>query len=764
MKPVCQHLLKSYYTNQQLVHPTSSFEAVQSIWIAVRKLSENIAVLASESSYGLAKKNPVYRFHFDVFPFYSSDNDARIRYRESYNSLASFLHQRANHWLRKPTKTNEKYKSNLGLVCVKAVHGFMYSHVKSGFRLSKVERGLLPVKLSHVTTVSGEKLLSTGNMSFVKDLFIRDERGTETRGKHHKDFKGRIKRWFPMPFPPAVSVPTESYHFNRNGPFIANSEDDANEPSIFNFYTNEADNNNPEDATVTTIAAPPEWSLTGWEQRRKNVGRIESAVQVYHIQPWSNRCLSLSTLKLIHWHIVENEALASETKFIILMTLLLGLSDKALLDTHPMKLPTTVDDDDIDMEAIAANKTWLDVDLEILWSVSQQSSEATSGYYFVDDFHEVKLPPCICNVLRDIKHKLHPIGKADIKATNRFLKSLPSDGLMGISISRLSQTYRAFFINGAGLPNIYGDFIRGRQTANLLSQHAYLTVPEAYLIPEWHRMCAAFLQGISSYVSLPIILSNMHFKPMSLENISEYENTKFMGSALTPKISIIKNHLKNLYDKFPHSHEALIAADDKTWNCYMAYVYLFYALTTGQRPNRSPMPMQNLINTNLRIAYISDKNNRYYKEHRQIPLCPPLIKVLCTHQQISKQWLTRKRMQGYGIEGDLDSFFVADTKRKILLPVSPNKLDAMLDNPPPPYFSGISNGCRHLLLTTLNWLGTPQDHIDYISGHRHVGFEPTHICSPTSSKRIGEYLSQVIESSIVPLYNLKQPVWDNKHD
>ena len=762
MKFISEYLVCSYYTEHQLRTPSAIIDSQNSIWKAIEIVAINHSTFL-KTTMPVKSDNPIYAFHFDVSPYTPSNPDYKAANERAYSILAAYLHQRLLHWFNiieteKPIINHAQYKSHLGLAARKAVRGFSGDLTKTAFHFSRLERALLPVRLEHHITSVGTRLLSHGDPSYLKDLFTRNHRNQNKRDKDKRDFFGRKKRWLTTSFPPFASITEENYQISPTSPFKSEGNQDFVEDTIINYYNENEASDNPEDATHITITQPKEWTLTAWEQRRRNIGRIENSLQTHDVQPWSSRCISLNGLKLIYQHLTHNHHLNPKIKLIVLMSILSGISSLSLLNVGFMKLPSTQDDSDIDMDAIASDFLWFDVDLGIIWWVSPGSSDSGGSYYFVDNFHEIKLPQIICDTLKEIPGYERNIRVKDFTDTRKFLNRLGTDGLMNISISRLTHTFRAYFVNGAGFPAIYADFIVGRKSAHLLSQHSYITVPQKYLVTEWHKMCTSFLRSLSSSEPLQKVLFNMKYKSIGLKDVHHYETQRCVGSALTPKISTLRQHLAGLYNKFPHNADSLLSSNDQTWNFYMAYVYIFYALCSGQRPNHSPMPSQKMINNNIKIASVSDKNNKFYKENREIHLPSSLAVLLTRHKDISKKWLFKKRIQGYSIEGDTGSFFIANSESKSLLPISPNRLDTLLIDKPSDYFSGLSNGCRHLLLTILNWDGTPQEYSDSISGHRHVGFEPTHICSPISSTQIGRHLAELIESKVLSLFELKQPI------
>ena len=768
MQKTCGYLLSSFYEEHHDRTPTTTTETQRLIWEAVK--AESITNdLFLKKSMPTKSDNPIYTFHFEVCPSTPSNPEFKALNERTYRVLAAFLHKRMNHWFQnieqeRPGIDTKQYSSHLGLAARKSVRGFLGDTSKSGFHFTRLERALLPEILDESVTSIGKKLLATGDKSYLKDLFTRNHRRHEGRDFTEREFNNRIKRWLTEPYSPTISTIEQNYQVKPTSPFKLNTKTSNDEETTINFYTNNPSSKSVEETNKTTITIPPEWTQTGWEQKRRTVGIIENTVQAFSIQPWDSRCISLKGLRSIYHHLILNEQISPKIRFIILMSLFIGISRLSLINIGYMKVPRTIDDRGIDMEAVVSDRIWLDTDLNLIWWFSGGSSGRDAPYYQVEYFREIRLPNIISDTFNLIPDNERLIYKKDFTTTTKVLARIGTDGLTNITTPRLTLTFRAYFINGAGFPSIFADFIIGRKSSHLLSQHSYITTPLDYIIEEWHRMCSEFLTGLSSSEPLESTLTKMRHKPLKLSNIEKYENSVFIGSPLTPKTKTIQQHLRGLYIKFPHDAAGLLLSNDNTWNYYIAYLYTFFALCTGQRPNHSPMPLQKLINFPTKTAYVSDKNNRFYKEHREIFLAPSLIKLLKAHKGLSNSWVIKKRTQGYTLDGSLDSFLIADANLKKLIPVSPKKLDELLVDQPTTYFFGLANGCRHLLLSTLNWNGTPQEYIDFISGHRHVGFEPSHICSPISAKRVGIHLAEIIETKLIPLFDLKQPIKDSHNE
>jgi len=180
----------------------------------------------------------------------------------------------------------------------------------------------------------------------------------------------------------------------------------------------------------------------------------------------------------------------------------------------------------------------------------------------------------------------------DFKHAEQFLGEFGHDGLTKITLSRLSMSFYAYFVNGAGFPALYADYLSGTESFHLLSQHSYVTIETQHLNGEWLRMCEEFMSGIKNSQTVESTLSEMKFNALLNINDMLSEDSVFIGASRTPKVSSLQHHLNYLWDCFPHTTEEIIRADAHVWNHYMAYLYVFYAVCTAQRPLRDPCPRQ----------------------------------------------------------------------------------------------------------------------------------------------------------------------------
>jgi len=776
MEPVCLYLIQSYCDYNSNTMYDGLAKDVADAWNGIKALSEDSDVVLSDSIHGYMNTNSAYAFHFSVFPFEIASD--RKEFSKSYHALGAFLHRRLFYWrnkitIEKPDINMKGYISHLGLAARKLVQGSCFESTEAAFDIPLLGRSVIVKKTKESKNINGVALLSSGDSTYIKDLMIRDDRNYETRKKEpsEREYRGRTDRWIDWEMKPFKSskayLPDPSGY---GGPFYRDAAG-ATE-TRFQFFSTanihpeaEAYGEHPSDYIEDiAISMPPSWLSSPWEEKRRNQGQIESMVQALKVQPWDDRCVSFDGLKKILSAVEGDEGKWRRTvRPIVLLSLLVGMTPGTLMKMGCMCAPDSQKDEDIDAEAIADGDCWFDVRKGVMWKLSARPTMGDDERsYNIGLIERYELPQIILNQLAGFPAFIKRIFcKTDIKQAEMFLGSLGLDGLTKISISRLRLSFYAYFVNGAGFPTLLADYLSSTESFYLLSQHYYITIPAKHLTGEWLRMCELFLEGIRNRHDVAMTLSYMRYRHVLDGGNYPNESNDFIGAPDTPKISIFRNHLACLASNFPRDSDDLIRSSDYVWNTYMAYLYAFYAICTGQRPLRDPCPRQGLINSTLKTAHVSDKHNRVNLEFRDIPLCRSLVNAISFHQPMQQEWLGIKRMQGYQLMGAADAFLMADEKQRMLMPVSPNLLDLQLgDLFGSEYFSGLKNGCRHLLLSLLHWEGVHQEWIDYISGHRHAGTEPTHICSPSSSASIGERLSQIVENKVVGALGLRSPVCD----
>jgi len=774
MEPVCLYLIRSYYENNANEMHDDVSKAVHEAWNGIQALSEDSDVFLSDSVHGHMNTNPAYAYHFSVYPFQLSPD--RKEFSKSYRALGAFLHQRLFYWrnkitIEKPDINMKGYMSHLGLAARKVVQGSGFESTKAAFDIPLLNRSVIVKRTKESKNINGVALLSSGDSTYIKDLMIRDDRNHEKRKKEPREYRGRTDRWIDWEMEPFTSskayLPTPSGY---GGPFHRDIST-ATETS-FQFFSTanihpeaEAYGEHPSDYIEdVAISMPLSWLSSPWEEKRRNQGQIESMVQALKVQPWDDRCVSFDGLKKILSAVESDEGKWRQgVRLIVLFSLLVGITPGTLMKMGCMCVPDSQKDEDIDAEAIADGDCWIDIRHGVIWKLSARPTmSGDERSYNIGLIEKYELPQIILNQLAGFPAFIKRIFcKTDIKQAEMFLGSLGLDGLTKVSISRLRLSFYAYFVNGAGFPPLFADCLSSTESFYLLSQHSYITIPVEHLTVEWLRMCKLFLEGIRNRHDVARTLSYMRYRHVLAGGNFPNESNDFIGAPNTPRVSKFRDHLACLAASFPHESNDLIRSSDHVWNAYMGYLYAFYAICTGQRPLRDPCPRQGLINSTLKTAHVSDKHNKVNLEFRDIPLCSSLVNAISFHQPMQQEWLGLKRMQGYQLMGAADAFLMADEKQRMLMPVSPNLLDLQLgDRFGSGYFSGLKNGCRHLLLTLLHWEGVPQEWIDYISGHRHAGTEPTHICSPSSSAFIGERLAQIVENKVVGALGLRAPVCD----
>lgn len=772
MEPVCLYLVRGYFQYASKPMDELLIQNIHNIWSGIKALANENRSISSNSIHGRMNSNAIFAFHFSVFPFDSVEE--RKPFAKTYQSLAAFLHSRMFYWAEKiksekpDIKVND-YMGHLGLAARKIVQGSAFESTKVVFDIPPLTRGSIFKATKQSKNIYGKSLLSSGDPTYLKDLLIRDDRNYEKRSGNRRGYQGRTTRWVDFTVAP-VKTANSSYPATSGyaGPFI--EREHIEERIVCRLFPSP---NIPDEAQGIgeypcdytddfSISIPSSWLSSSWEMKRRTEGMIESMVQVLRVQPWDDRCVSFEGLQKVIRAVKSKEGLWRKgVRPIILFSLLAGIPEGALMKTGCMCVPDPKNDEGIDLEEVTDGDSWIDMRKGVIWRLSNRPSMGDDEEtYNIGIVEEYRLPPLVTRALLGFPDVMkHVFSKADFRQANQFLEELGLDGLSKISLARLRLSFFAYFVNGAGFPHLYADYLSGAESFYLLSQHSYVTIPIEHLVGEWHRMSDAFLNGVCDRHSVEKTLSDMRYQAVIKFSKLEEVRPDFIGARRTPAVDAINAHLKCLWDKFPHERCELIHSDIRSWNAYVAYLYVFYASCTGQRPLRDPCPRQGVINYKFGAAHVTDKHNRVNKEFRDIPLCISLSNALERHESIQREWMTLMRMKGYSLAGAQDAFLLADPETLILVPVSPRRLDQLLgDGFGSGYFSGLDNGCRHLLLTLLHWIGIPQEWIDYISGHRHAGTEPAHICSPSSSKIIGEQIARIIEEKIVPALDLQLPV------
>lgn len=778
MKPVCVYLIEAYCKHISKAFDEDLSDAINNVWAAVRLLANDNKWISSPSIHGDMNSNPAYAFHFSVCPFFGGVSSNRENFAPSYHSLAAYLHRRFFFWKKQIQAENpginlESYRYRLGLAARKAIVGSEFDSGQPVFDIPLLIRIAIVKKTLQSQNIKGEFLINDGDPTCLKDLFLRDTRTYEKREKGTRNFLGRTERWIDFDAPPVMILPSGYLDSNlpkSSRPFDSVLDDSTDDASNFKYFSSPHVNNK---ATAlgelevdyvdeVSFGIPPSWLKSPWEAKRQAQGMIEAIVQSLNIQPWDDHCVSFHALRRLLISLEKEDLkLRRGARTIILFSILAGMSKSKLKKIGSMPIPEGLSDELLNSEDIIDGDCWIDVEKNILWRLAKHPSLADQPRsYHIGLIEKYDLPLLIAPFMSGFPTEQKRIfSTTDFKHAEQFLGELGHDGLTKITLSRLSMSFYAYFVNGAGFPALYADYLSGTESFHLLSQHSYVTIKAKHLNEEWLRMCGAFISGLKNSRAVESTLSEMKFNSLLTIKDMSSDDSVFIGASRTPKVSSLQQHLNYLWDCFPHTFEEIIRADADAWNHYMAYSYVFYAVCTAQRPLRDPCPRQGQINIELGQTYVADKNNRINLEFRHIPLCESLRKSLLMHDSIHTEWLSRKRMQGYELVGEPDAFLVEDVQNNQLVQVSPNRLDQLLgDGVGDEYFSSLNNGCRHFLLTVLHWHGVPQEWIDFISGHRHAGTEPTHISSPSSSTIIGIQLGKIIEEKVVACLGLKQPI------
>jgi len=375
------------------------------------------------------------------------------------------------------------------------------------------------------------------------------------------------------------------------------------------------------------LALPASWFTDPWRAKRKMRGKQESMVASERIAPWDIRCLSIRTVQSIFKQMKVQRAQTGLG--IIAMGLLLGNGEQGM---KKMKIGRIIAGEEPSQEVtekLMRGDRYYDPKSRRVWWLNLRGNEDSENYLNVPLIVHLRLPRVITRHLpTDGKQGALVFSREDFRIAKKWLKRLGVDGISVPTIKRLQMTFEAFFIHGAGTPDILADHLQGRRRNHLVSQHYYISIPWAAAMWEWRRMVGVFLTGTEAGVSDLIKRMAFRFRPGSSEN----ENC--VGAVKTPTEQALINHADLLRSIIPDSQEGLMAASVIQWNAYASYLYLLLSICTGRRPQRDPFPLFSDFDLENGYLFVDDKWNRKFKESRIVPLCRTLHQAMINHLQI----------------------------------------------------------------------------------------------------------------------------------
>ena len=415
------------------------------------------------------------------------------------------------------------------------------------------------------------------------------------------------------------------------------------------------------------LALPASWFTDPWLVKRRMRGKQESMVASERIAPWDIRCLSIRIVQSIFKQLKREQSGLG----IIAMALLLGNGEQGLKKMKIGRIEGEEPSQEV-TEKLMRGDRYYDPKSRRVWWLNLRGNEDGENYLNVPLIVNLKLPRVITRHLpADGKQGALVFSREDFSIAKKQLKRLGVDGVSVPTIKRLQMTFEAFFIHGAGTPDILADHLQGRRRNHLASQHYYISIPWPFAMREWRRMVGVFLTGTEAGVSALIKRMAFRFRSESIEN----ENC--VGAVKTPTEQALVNHADLLRSIIPGSQEGLMVGSVMQWNAYASYLYLLLSICTGRRPQRDPFPLFTDFDLESGYLFVDDKWNRKFKESRIVPLCRTLHQAMIRHLQIHNSQFMRWKMSGYSSEVHVNQLFLVDEYSKELVEVTPANLDRL---------------------------------------------------------------------------------------
>jgi len=689
---------------------------------------------------------------------------SRIANNSRYVALVPFLLKRIRYLNHTTLGKKDKYIGQLSLCARKIVVGAPSLQKRSSFHWSDQTKMII-ARHAQNYLVESTKLISKPEYTYLTDLLF-----CERKTLDHRSGGGageRTHRWFLFENEPAWSgeIDSEVEQGEESDGFLpsnagkqvnhifSNASYKSLKKQVIHAGEYSVDYNE-----KRSLEFPASWFVDPWTAKRRDKGKVESSVAAQRIAPWDKVTISKKAIYKLIKMMLDNP---EPWKGVIALTLFVGVGEKAINKMRVGNLkPQKTLSREMVRRLLQSGRFYNPKSKKMCWYNLIGTSD--NGRYQSPSLDvEMRLPNiCARHLVNHHYDDNKLFSKSDVSKAKDYLEFMGKDGVSLITLKRLRNTFESFFIHGSGLPVIFADLIQNQERFYLRSQHYYVTLNWTQSLEEWHRMLNEFVTGIQEELPISDILSSMRFQE-SPQRESLQNEPIYAGANKTPSKQALRNHFCFLKDVFSKCSGTIIDADANQWNAYIAYLYGLYAVATGNRPLRDPMPEMSCMNLEEGWVYIDDKHNRVFKESRIVPLCPILKKSLLKHQEIHQEWLITKMINGYELDGPRDSFFLIDEERKMLIPVSPRECDRLFCEQgkiSDQYFEGLNNGFRHYLLTTLDSVGTPQLMIDFISGHRHMGIEPEFNVSPVSWKQTANHLSRIIEANVLRPLEIEVPL------
>jgi len=763
MQPIVEWLIVAY-SKESGADIKSLIVFIEKVWNYINTTAGLSPLWGFNKSSKIRKKNPIFTFCFLGSSAGSAVAIPVTGVSTVFMAFGPYLLRSL--WKIKSEKVNDIYENSLAARKLAVMP--MEVELEKGFELDEFEK--LRIAKFAQNFVHGDKMFFTENdMVYVRRILFSEDRESRTtagRKNSREEVTERDLLWLPF---------EKENSFAIHEPYF----DDSDELDSGNGFYPEVDRvSGTSDVEVVvelrtknrsyktfgeydgdykgsvSIGFPAKW-FDPWKAKSGERGKIEAMTYSTVVMPWDKVCLSSSTLNKIVGSF--RTQLLKPSCGIIAMTLLMGMPLNTLKKLRWLEKHDISNFLDKNSKKLIDGSCYIDKSKGCIWNIAERSEERPE-YYKIPDIISLKLPGVLIKQL-PVNGEVGDLifSAEDFKIAARYMTGFGKDLVSTLSLARLRKTFQAYFVCGAGLPELWADMLAFQPSFHLNSQRFYVTSSLRGLEDEWHRMVDEFVSGIQNGLSTEHVLEKMSFKTSALS----LQTDSYIGASCTPNRKAVIGHFNVLWRHFPHSISELLKASGSEWNAYLGYLHGCIELGTAKRPERDPKISMSTVRLNLDAIFIADKNNRKYSEARFLPLCSTLTKILRIHADIQKNWVEQKICQGYSLEGSINSLLLIDNSTRSLVPFNQNTLDELLDGVVDDgYMRGARNAFRHFLITRLHSAGFDQFQIDFMAGHRRHGMEPEFLTSPVRWTSQAKELSEFIEIEVFHNLGLKKPVND----
>jgi len=768
MRPVIELLVKAFEDEAGIPEHQEFRKDLDVIFSRVANLAKRNVQLKKTSVHSKKETFPIYSFLFLTCVEGGASRIWKGELSPQFIALAPFLIRRIRFIKQRVNKVPKLYIYDLALIARKLVVGSKELSPISTFAWSDKTKRELASDAMAFQLVNDESLMTESSYSYVMDILFRNREEFEERAKSRRFgiSEERIVRWMTYERQPSKTYQADAEFEIEDDCFEPkpDSESGVIRASIHSScfggsdsrkvrkLIHEAGEFDVDYQNEVGVELPSSWWKNPYLAKLGTRGKVEALTYATRIQPWDKTCLSEQMIRrILLCSIAEKEPWMA----VIMLGLLMNLGVKSIEKIKVAVAPSCVEYTSEEIAKIKKGQIFVDIANGILWGPSFLGESSQEDFYLVSLFSEIKLPDQISRHLSKVDAEQQLLfNDIDILRTKHFIRDLGVDGVSNVTFSRLTKTFRGYFIGGSGFPELYADILKFNQSMHLNSQHYYISYCMNHFKNEWHRMIDAFEKGILQEQPVEEILANMKFQV----NEDILQERVQAGARKTPTLNALRKHFETIKKCFPHTSSELLHGSVDQWNAYMAYLYGFYAVTIGQRPLRDPIAKLNNISLMSQSVFIPEEKPVVFTNSRKNPLSENLKKALRIHLRIHPKMVRNKLLSGYHAEVELNSFFLIDEGEKALVPVSPENIDRLLgDYCGEGYLHGIKNGFRHFVLTALHHHGSTQLLIDWFSGHRHFGMEPEHITSPMKWSDAAANINLAIQETVVSWLKLEAP-------